>query len=131
MGMTMRRRYRKKADQFVVAVKLDLDTGGFTYRKWGAEQRCKPGDWLVDNQGEAYTVDDAVFVKTYRRVGQGTYVKTTPVWAEKATRDGSTATKEGRSYYSAGDYLVYNNEDGTDAYCIGAAKFESMYELDE
>jgi hypothetical protein len=53
------------------------------------------------------------------------------VWAEKATRDGSTATKEGRSYYSAGDYLVYNNEDGTDAYCIGAAKFESMYELDE
>jgi len=26
---------------------------------------------------------------------------------------------------------VSNNEDGTDAYCISAAKFESMYELDE
>lgn len=127
----MRRRYRKAADQFVVAVKLDLDTGGFTYRKWGAEQRCKPGDWLVDNHGEVYTVDDAVFAKTYRRVGPGMYVKTTPVWAEKATEAGSIATKEGRSHYSAGDYLVYNNEDGTDAYCIAAAKFESMYEIDE
>jgi hypothetical protein len=30
-----------------------------------------------------------------------------------------------------GDYLVSNNPDGTDAYSISAAKFESMYELDE
>jgi hypothetical protein len=129
--MAPRRRYRKKADQFVVAVKLDLDTDGFTYRKWGADQRCKPGDWLVENQGDTYTVDDAVFLKTYRRVGPGTYVKTTPVWAEKATQPGSVATKEGRSHYDPGDYLVFNNEDGTDAYCIGATKFESMYEPDE
>ncbi len=129
--MRTRRRYRKKADQFVVAVKLDLDTEGFTYRKWGGDQRCKPGDWLVDNQGDVYTVDDAVFAKTYRGLGPGTYVKTTPVWAEKATQPGSVATKEGRSHYGTGDYLVYNNEDGTDAYCIGAAKFESMYEPEE
>jgi hypothetical protein len=40
-------------------------------------------------------------------------------------------TKEGKSHYQSGDYLVYNNEDGTDAYCISAAKFESMYELEE
>ena len=129
--MTPRRRYRKKADQFVVAVKLDLDTPGFTYRKWGGDQRCKPGDWLIDNQGDVYTVDAAVFAKTYRSVGPGIYVKTTPVWAEKATQPGSVATKEGRSHYSAGDYLVSNIEDGTDAYCIAAAKFESMYEPDE
>jgi hypothetical protein len=129
--MTVRRRYRKKADQFVVAVKMDLDTDGFIYRKWGAEQRGKPGDWLIDNQGETYTVDDQVFVKTYRRVGPGIYVKATPVWAEKANQEGSIATKEGRSYYQKGDYMVYNNEDGTDAYCVGAAKFESMYETDE
>ncbi len=126
--MTTRRCYRKKADQFVVAVQLDLDTAGFTYRKWGAEQRCKHGDWLVDNQGDIYTVDHAVFAKTYRRIGPGTYVKTTPVWAERATQPGSVATKEGRSHYNTGDYLVYNNEDGTDAYCIAAAKFEAMYE---
>ncbi|HWR91561.1 MAG TPA: hypothetical protein VN300_04010 [Desulfobacterales bacterium] len=129
--MTTRRRYRKKADQFVVAVKLDLDTPGFTYRKWGAQQKCKAGDWLIDNNGDTYSVDGEVFSRTYRKVGPGTYVKTTPIWAEVAPQAGSVATKEGRSHYSAGDYLVYNNEDGTDAYCIGAAKFESMYELDE
>jgi hypothetical protein len=129
--MTTRRRYRKKANQFVVALKLDLDTSGFTYRKWGAEQNCKAGDWLVDNNGDVYTVDAGVFARTYRSVGPGVYVKTTPIWAERATQAGSVATKEGRSYYKAGDYLVSNNKDGTDAYCISAEKFESMYELDE
>jgi hypothetical protein len=129
--MTLRRKYRKKANQFVVAVRLELDTPGFTYRKWGAEQRCKPGDWLVDNQGDIYTVDAVVFTKTYRSAGPGIYVKTTPVWAEVAAQPGSVATKEGRSHYKAGDYLVSNAEDGTDAYCISAAKFESMYEADE
>lgn len=110
---------------------MDLDTRGFTYRKWGAEQKCKAGDWLVDNNGDVYTVDDGVFARTYRSVGPGIYVKTTPIWAERATRSGSVATKEGRSHYNAGDYLVSNNEDGTDAYCISAEKFESMYESDE
>jgi len=129
--MATRRRFRKKADSYVVAVQLDLDTAGFSYRKWGAEQRCKPGDWLVDNQGEMYTVDSEVFAKTYRKVSPGIYVKTTQVWAEVATEPGSVATKEGRSNYEAGDYLVYNNEDGTDAYCVGRAKFESTYEPDE
>jgi len=129
--MTARRRYRKKADQFVVAVKLELDTPGFTYRKWGAEQKCKAGDWLVDNNGDIYTVEAGVFSRTYRSVGTGIYAKTTPIWAEVATQAGNVPTKEGRSHYDKGDYLVSNNEDGTDAYCIGVAKFESMYELDE
>jgi hypothetical protein len=129
--MAIRRRYRKKADRFVVAVQLDLDTDGFAYRKWGAEQRCKRGDWLVDNQGDIYTVDGDIFARTYRRVGPGLYVKTTPIWAEVATESGSVVTKEGRSHYQAGDYLVFNNEDGTDAYCISMAKFDSMYEPDE
>jgi len=129
--MGKRKRYRKRPDQYVVAVQLDLETTGFTYRKWGAEQRCKRGDWLVDNNGDIYSVDAEVFAKTYRKTGDGTYVKTTPIWAEIATEDGSVATKEGKSHYKSGDYLVYNNEDGTDAYCISAEKFESMYELDE
>ena len=129
--MKIRRRYRKKADRFVIAVRLDLDTDGFTYRKWGAEQRCKRGDWLVDNEGDIYSVDSDVFAKTYRRVSPGVYVKTGPVWAEVATAPGSVVTNEGKSFYTAGAYLVYNNEDGTDAYCIGADKFESMYEPNE
>jgi hypothetical protein len=129
--METRRRFRKKADRFVVAVQLAMDTEGFTYRKWGAEQQCKPGDWLVDNEGDIYTVDGAVFAKTYRRVSPGIYVKPAPVWAEVATKAGSVVTKEGESHYRVGDYLVYNNEDGTDAYCVSRAKFESMYEADE
>ena len=129
--MGNRRRYRKKADQFVVAVKLDLDTDGFSYRKWGAEQRCQQGDWVVDNDGDHYTVDGAVFARTYRKISPGIYLKTTPIWAEMASESGQVDTKEGVSHYQAGDYLVSNNEDGTDAYCISAAKFESMYELDE
>ena len=128
--MPDRRRYRRKADQYVVAVQLALDTEGFTYRKWGGEQRCKRGDWLVDNDGDIYTVDGEVFARTYRQARPGAYVKTTRVWAEIASEDGSVATKEGRSHYRRGDYLVSNNEDGTDAYCVSAAKFESMYELD-
>jgi hypothetical protein len=129
--MGHRRRYRKRPDQYVVAVQLTLDTPGFSYRKWGGEQRCKRGDWLVDNGGEVYTVDERVFARTYRHVGRGAYVKTTPVWAEVATRAGSVATKEGTSHYEAGDYLVSNDEQGSDAWCVARAKFESMYEPDE
>ena len=69
--MANRRRYRRKADQYVAAVQLDLDTDGFTYQKWGGEQRRKRGDWLVDNDGDIYTVDGAVFARTYRKVRLG------------------------------------------------------------
>jgi hypothetical protein len=129
--MENRRRYRKRADQFVVAVELDLETDGFSYWKWGAQQRCKRGDWLVDNGGDIYTVDREVFGSTYRNVGAGKYVKKTPVWAEVAAGAGSVLTKECESNYRKGDYLVYNNQDGSDAYCVNAAKFKSMYELDD
>lgn len=130
-NMETRLRYRKKSDRFVLGIQLDLDTAGFKYRKWGAEQWCKAGDWLVDNDGEIYTIDREVFAETYRRVGPGRYVKITPVWAEVAATAGVIETKEGRSHYRKGDYLVYNNPDGTDIYCVRADKFESMYEPDE
>lgn len=124
-------RYRKKADQFVIAIQLSLETAGFSYQKWGGEQRCKPGDWLVNNNGDVYTIDGDAFQRTYQKVATGRYVKVTPVWATKATQAGSVDTKEGTSQYQAGDYIVYNQEDGTDAYCVRPEKFESMYELDE
>ena len=129
--MATRRRYRKKPHLFVTAVQLKLATDGFVYQKWGAKQRCKQDDWLVDNDGDTYTVDREVFERTYRKLSPGVYLKTTPIWAEKATESGAIDTKEGRSHYQAGDYIVANNEDGTDAYCIGAEKFSSMYELDD
>ena len=123
------RRYRKITAKFVVAVQLDLKTNGFTYWKRKGEQKCKAGDWLVDNDGDIYSVDNEVFKKTYRSIGEGKYIKYTPVWAKVATEDGSVITKEGKSHYKKGDYIVYNNQDGTDAYCIRRTKFESMYEL--
>ncbi|MEY8879025.1 MAG: hypothetical protein AB9M60_21120 [Leptothrix sp. (in: b-proteobacteria)] len=129
--MGTRQRYRRRPDRPVTAVKIDLDIDGFSYRKWGAEQRCRRGDWLVDNEGDVYTVAGDVFARTYRAVGPGAFVKRTPVWAETAATPGRVATKEGSTGYAAGDYLVSNNEDGSDAYAVGKAKFEAMYERDE
>jgi hypothetical protein len=128
--MTTRRKYRRKPDQSVIAVKIDLDTPGLEYRKWGGVQRAKPGDWLVDNDGDIYTVDAEVFTETYKRVSPGNYVKITPVWAEVAAGAGAIKTKEGESHYEAGDYIVYNKENGDDGYCMSEAKFNAMYESD-
>ena len=64
-----RRRYVRRPDRPVTAVRLALDTDGLVYRKWGGEQRAKPGDWIVDNDGDVYTVDADVFERTYRQIG--------------------------------------------------------------
>ncbi|ALV43653.1 hypothetical protein AU252_22825 [Pseudarthrobacter sulfonivorans] len=129
--MSELRRYRRRPGQYVVAVPLCLDTEGFSYRKWGGEQQCKPGDWLVDDDGDIHTVDADVFTATYRQIRRGAYVKSTPVWAEVAQEAGSVTTKEGRTYYNRGDFVVFNNEDGTDGYAVTADRFESNYEPDE
>jgi hypothetical protein len=126
--MSSRQQYVKRDTQPVVAVQVDLDTPGFTYQKWGGTQRCKPGDWLVNNGGDTYTVDRDTFAHTYRAAGPGTYVKVTPVWAEVAHRAGEVRTKEGHTHYGAGDYLVYNEPDGGDPYAIAKDAFERMYQ---
>ena len=126
----MRQRFRRKPDQAVTAIRLQLEFDGLTYRKWGADQRAQPGDWLVEHDGEVHTVADDSFTRTYRAVGPGRWLKTTPVWAEIATQDGSVATKEGRTHFKAGDWLVSNLADGGDSYAISADKFQQLYELD-
>lgn len=127
--MGERRKYLKKTTSFVTAVQLDLDSEGFEYTKWGGRQVCRPGDWIVNNDGDTYTVSRSVFESTYKRKSPGVYYKSTPVWAEVATQPGTVKTMEGETTYVAGDYLVSNNEDGSDAYAISRKKFESMYEL--
>ena len=124
----MRKKYKKRPDQFIIAVQLDIETDGLTYKKWGALQKAKPGDWLVNNDGEIYTIDQDVFKRTYKKIDDGKYIKLTPIWAEKAKEAGSIKTKEGRSHYKAGDYLVFNNADGNDVYCVSSDKFRAMYE---
>ena len=128
--MGRRLKYRKKSSQFVVAVQLDLKTGGLSYRKWGSRQRARRGDWLIDNAGDVYTVAREVFARTYRRVQPGCYVKKTPVWAEIASGAGSISTKEGASRYRKGDYVVYNDRSGRDGYPMSPSKFKAMYERD-
>ena len=83
--------------------------------------------WIVDNEGDVYTVDRVSFRRTYRQVGPGAYVKVTPVWAEKADAAGRVETKEGSTGYKRGDYLVFNEKNGADAYAVSAKKFKRMY----
>ena len=127
--MSERKKYFKKASLYVTAVRLDLVTEGFTYQKWGDVQTCKPGDWLVNNQEETYTIDGETFERTYRLLSPGVYVKKAPVWAEVAGRPGKIKTKEGITHYERGDYIVFNDEMGIDGYAISKESFEEMYEL--
>jgi hypothetical protein len=130
-SMTTLRRYRKRPAQAVTAIRLELDTEGLRYRKWGAEQWGRAGDWLVDNRGDVYTVAADVFARTYREITPGRYIKTTPVWARRAETAGTLPTREGVSHYMAGDYLVFNQADETDGYCMAAERFHAMYLPDE
>jgi hypothetical protein len=121
-------KYRKKTASRVVAVQLDLETGGFAYQKWGGTQTCKTGDWIVNNDGDVYTVERETFARTYRAVSPAIYEKVAPVWAEVTAQPGQIATKEGVTHYKAGAYLVYNDADGKDGYAVEAEAFEKMYE---
>ncbi len=127
--MSERKRYRKKKMSTVTAVQFDLDTEGFTYQKWGGTQTCKKGDWLVNNNGDIYTIDQKVFEKTYTETSPGIYFKDAPVWAVVADGDGCVKTIEGETNYKAGDYLVSNDVTGADSYAVSRKKFEDMYEL--
>lgn len=124
----MLEQYRRRETTTVAAVQFDLDTEGFTYEKWGGTQRCKRGDWLLNNQGDTYTVDQDTFAATYRRVGPGEYEKVVPVYARRAATEGVIQTKEGSTDYAVGDYLVYNHPEGQDGYAMTAETFHSLYE---
>ena len=90
-------------------------------------QICKRGDWIVDNNGDKYTVSRGSFLKTYHLLSPGVYFKVTPVWATVAEIGGRVKTQEGETSYKVGDYLMYNTEDGTDSYAVSADKFEAIY----
>lgn len=120
--------YRRRDRTPVTAVQLNLDTDGFTYRKWGAVQRASAGDWLVNRQGEAYTVEREVFERTYRLVRPGLYEKVSHVWARKAEADGVIRTREGETHYAAGDVIVFNDPGGRDGYAMSAEEFAGLYE---
>jgi len=131
MTESARRRYVRRRDRPVVAVRLAFKTARLVYSKWGGTQRARSGDWIVDNDGDVYTVSATEFARTYRRTGRGTFVKITPVWAERAQRAGRVTTNEGGTSYAAGDYLVSNTWRGKHAYAIRPRMFKRLYELDK
>lgn len=120
--------YRRRERTSVTAVRLDLETEGFTYQKWGGAQRCKKGDWIVNNNSDAYTIDAETFMRTYRLISPGLYEKTGSVWAEEAAKSGTIQTKEGSTAYRKGDFLVFNDPDRKDGYAMSAEKFRDLYE---
>lgn len=121
-------KYRRRERTLVTAVPLDLDTDGFTYRKWGGLQTARAGDWLVNNDGDVYTIAREVFQHTYRMVSQGVFEKYQPVWARVAETDGKIRTKEGETQFKAGDMIVFNDEEGRDGYAISSERFTELYE---
>lgn len=127
MGERNKRRYRKRKEQHVTAVQIRLETAGLEYEKWGAKQTGRPGDWLIDNDGDVYTISEDSFDSTYEQVSPGRYRKVAAVWAVQASRNGAVKTREGETVYEAGDYLVSNNDDGDDEYAVSKERFEQMY----
>jgi len=122
------KKYRKRHKQSILAIQIKLDTPGFCYMKWGGEQKCHADDWLVNNNGDYYTISNDSFTKTYEEISPGHFAKTAPVWAYKASQAGTVKTTEGSTAYLAGDYLVANNPDGSDGYAVPRGDFENMYE---
>lgn len=122
------KKYSKRHNTPVTAVQLAMEVEELRYRKWGSTQNAKPGDWIVSNGEDTYTVDQQSFANTYTPLGKGQYIKSGFVWAERATSAGSIPTREGHSDYAAGDFLVYNNADRTDGYAIATDKFHEMYQ---
>ena len=120
--------YQRRDRTPVTATQLDLDMDGLTYRKGGATQTAAPGDWLVNREGEAYTVEREVFARTYSMISPGLYEKVTPVWAHIAESDGAISTKEGETNYVAGDMIVFNDPDGGDGYAMKPETFADLYE---
>ena len=126
--MQKRKLYKKRPNCNVTAVQIDLNFESLQYEKWGNIQTCEPGDWLVDNDGDIYTVKKQYFRDNYYQISPGVYEKNGEIWAEVAEEDGTIDTLEGATNYKAGDYLVYDRDEKGDGYAISKNKFEKMYE---
>ncbi|RLB39096.1 MAG: hypothetical protein DRH30_10435 [Deltaproteobacteria bacterium] len=97
------------------------------YRKWGGDQVAKPGDWLVFSNDSTYTIDADEFEKTYERVSDGVYQKSSLTYARELVGNGSWPTLEGDSDYSEGDYLCASNPKMNDAYPVDRGVFLDTY----
>lgn len=113
------------------AIPLDLDDLVFTFNKWGAVNKAKTNDLLVRKNGESYIIDRISFEDTCEPVSHSPdrYVKTSPILARQMNEDGIILTKEGRTNYTAGQFLCYNRPDLTDGWAQKASNIENNYVL--
>jgi len=121
-------RYKKRKEQLVSAVQLELDTEGFTFQKWGGTQHCHSGDWIVRSDNDCYTVGAEIFKRTYTEVSPGRFVKHAIIRARQAEKSGTIKTHEGETRYEAGDFLIDNSNDGSDCYAISKERFHELYD---
>lgn len=85
----------------------------------------QPGDWLVEDGAQKWTVADAVFRETYEQVDNGTYAKRAPVFARMVSGNVTLVTLEGNIALSPGDWLVCNLNG--DCWGMTAVQFASKY----
>lgn len=74
----------------------------------GEQLTGQPGDWLLGEGSERWTVIDSVFQATYQNIGEGLYEKHAPVRAVKLSDSLTLATLEGTITLEPGDWLVCN-----------------------
>lgn len=93
--------------------------------KHGSLLSAQPGDWLLKEGGQEWTVARNIFEKTYTACGEGEYVKSAPIRAVKLDAPAVISTLEGESEAKEGDYLASNPEG--DIWPIPAEEFERVY----
>lgn len=105
-------------------------------RRWrtgrGSLLEARPGDWLLTDGDQEWTVAADVFDRSYRRSPDGRYLKSATVRAVRLTKATEVPTLEGRSTAAAGDWLLCGVD--SELWPVTDAHFRRCYapkELDE
>ncbi|MGQ7787939.1 PGDYG domain-containing protein [Nesterenkonia sp. K-15-9-6] len=93
----------------------------------GAVMEAKPGDWIVDDDGQQWSVDAEVFAETYEAVSEGRYRKTGEVRARQIAQPTSLETLEGSDQLDAGDWVVQNASG--ECWGVSDARFRRRYQV--
>lgn len=74
----------------------------------GSTMQAQPGDWLVQSEGDTWSVEDGIFRVTYEHLRDDLYRKVTPVLAVELPAAGTVLSREGMVEAEQGDLLVCN-----------------------
>lgn len=123
------KQYERRPDGLIIAIqiRLDLEAGGIAYRKWDSEQWGKRGDWLINDDGDTYTVSAENFANDYELSESGLYRNTAKVWAEEATGSGFVEIRGGTAPFVEGNMLVFSDPDRKEGQVFFYNKFNRLY----